>query len=337
MTGHEGGSLVLPPAWIGDAVLALPSIRSLAALGPVAILAHPRVAPLFDLAGGFARVERFAGPAASIAGLRQARSLGLRGNARAVVLPRSLSSAIRARASGVRERIGIDDEGRRLLLTKPVRIPWPARTRHIVEEFALVAEAAGAERPQAVPRVALSEACAERGRALLAAAGVDRARPLVTLAPGAAFGPAKRWAPHRYALVAQRAAAAGCVVLLVGGDADRAVTAAVARAAADPRGVVDLAGKTDLAALAAILAASRVSLVNDSGPMHLAAAVGTPVVALFGSTNPAWTAPIGDGHAVLRYPVPCSPCYRRTCPIGAVCFAGISVDAAWAEVARRIA
>jgi heptosyltransferase-2 len=318
-------------------------MRAIAALGPVHVWGPARGTSLYRLAGGFAEVTDFAGGAFSLAGVRQARAIGAQTPRRVVVFPRSFSSAVRAAVVGARERIGIDDEARGLLLTRRVALPWAARSRHLAEEFARIAEAAGAVRPDDAPRLSLDAAHRRRAAALLAARGASlEARPLVAVCPGAAFGPAKRWAAERFADVAARARGAGADVALLGADADRDATAAVARALsradapACGAAALDLTGATDLPLLAALLALARVALVNDSGPMHLAAAVGTPVVALFGSTSPDWTAPLGAGHTVIRYPVPCSPCFRRDCPIGLLCFEGIDADRVWEEVARRI-
>lgn len=335
VSGREA-SLAIPPSWLGDAVLSLPALHALAGLGPVALLAHPRVAPLFALDGGLGRAEPFAGPVLSPAAWRQAARLRALRPARAVVFAPSLSAAARAASTGAPERVGIEAPGRSAFLNRRVRVPWPARSRHVADEFALVARAAGAGAPDAAPRLALGERTLEAGRSLLRARGADPGAPLVAVCPGATYGPAKRWLPDRFAEIVRRAAAAGAVPLLLGGAADRDVCADVG-ARARGAGAIDLAGATDLAALAALLALARVAVANDSGPMHLAAAVGTPVVALFGSTNPEWTAPRGPGHALLRHAVACSPCYRRTCPIGLLCFAGIDADVVWAAARERLA
>jgi lipopolysaccharide heptosyltransferase II len=299
---------------------------ALETLGALTILAHPRVAPLYAI-GFEGRVRAFAPRLASPRALRETSALRAFAPSAAVVFPRSFSSALRAFLTGARERVGIDDEARGGLLTRRVRIPWPPRSRHLFEEFAAIVAAAGAPPPGAAPRIAISAEARERAWRLLEARGARRGERFVAMSPGAAFGPAKRWPAERFADLGARVASHGAGVVLVGSAADRPVTEDVARriaaAAALP---IDLTGATDIAALAAVLSIASVAVVNDSGPMHIAAAVGTPVVALFGSTNPDWTRPLDDRAAALRYPVPCSPCYRRECPIGLPCFDGISVD-----------
>lgn len=329
--------VAIAPGWLGDAVLSLPAMHALEALGALTILAHPRVAPLYGIGFGD-RVRTFAPRIASPRALREASALRALGPAAAVVFPRSFSSALRAFLIGARERIGIDDEARGGLLTRRVRIPWPPRSRHLFEEFAAIAAAAGAQPPDAAPRIAISLDARERAWRLLEARGARRGERFVALSPGAAFGPAKRWPAARFAELGARVASSGAGVVLVGSGADRPVTDEVARriAAAAPA-PIDLTGATDVPTLAAILSIASVAVANDSGPMHVAAAVGTPVVALFGSTNPDWTRPLNDRAVALRYPVPCSPCYRRECPIGLQCFDGISVDRALRAALARLA
>jgi heptosyltransferase-2 len=142
------------------------------------------------------------------------------------------------------------------------------------------------------------------------------------VAPGATYGPAKRWSAPGFAQVARTLALEhGWRVVVVGGEGDRAPAAAVTAALRVAEGptVVDLAGTTTVQELAAVLAGARLVIANDSGPMHLAAAVGAPLVGLFGSTEPGWTAPLG-GIAVTTEPRPaCAPCFERTCDVGYVC------------------
>ena len=312
-------------------------MHALEALGALTILAHPRVAPLYGIDFGD-RVRTFAPRIASLRALRESSALRAVAPEAAVVFPRSFSSALRAFLTGARERIGIDDEARGGLLTRRVRIPWPARSRHLFEEFAAIAAAAGARPPDAAPRIAISAEAREGAWRLLETHGARRGERFVALSPGAAFGPAKRWPSERFAELGARVASSGVGVVLVGGPADRRVTEVVARRiAAGAPAPIDLTGATDIPALAAVLSIASVAVANDSGPMHIAAAVGTPVVALFGSTNPDWTRPLHDRAVALRYPVPCSPCYRRDCPIGLQCFDGISVDRALREVEARLA
>ena len=162
--------------------------------------------------------------------------------------------------------------------------------------------------------------------------GITEDTPFVVFAPGAAYGRAKQWLPSRFADLARLLSADGIKTALVGAKGDLASCAEVARAAE----VTNLAGKTDLTTLAAVLSRSRAAVTNDSGAMHLAAAAGVPVTALFGPTNERATAPIGN-HDVLLKPVFCRPCMLRECPIDHRCMKRISSDEVFATVERRLA
>jgi heptosyltransferase-2 len=144
----------------------------------------------------------------------------------------------------------------------------------------------------------------------------------VVLQPGATYGPAKRWSADRFGEVARALCAAGATVAVAGGPGDEEAVGRVVSAAP----VLDFSGRTRVGVLGAALEAADVVITNDTGPMHLAAAVGTPTVAIFGSTNPVWTAPFGPRHHVVREPVPCSPCYQRDCSIGYLCLEGIPAE-----------
>jgi heptosyltransferase-2 len=176
-----------------------------------------------------------------------------------------------------------------------------------------------------VPRVVVTEEWRRSARLLWN----EDVRPRVAMQPGAAFGSAKRWFPERFARLARELSERGMDVAFVGGEKDRDV---VARVAAGAPGARDLSGRTSIGVLAAVLESADVLVTNDTGPMHLAAACGTPTLAIFGSTNPLWTAPFGPGHRVIREETACSPCYLRECRIGTLCMERVSVKRVLAEV-----
>jgi heptosyltransferase-2 len=155
-------------------------------------------------------------------------------------------------------------------------------------------------------------------------------RPIFALNPGAEYGPAKRWPLDRFAAAAREIQElTNCVWLILGGKSDQASAAEIHSALRTPHSALNLAGQTTLRELMALLKLSRLLLTNDTGPMHVAAALGTPVVVPFGSTSPELTGPglPGDArHRLLKSDAPCSPCFRRTCPIDFRCMTGISVE-----------
>jgi len=183
--------------------------------------------------------------------------------------------------------------------------------------------------------VPVPAAGAGQAETLLAAAGVAAGTRLVGFAPGAAYGSAKRWPPERVAEAIARLVAAGARAVLVGAAGDREIARAIQSAlepAARPS-VVDLVGATDVKTLMAVLARCDVVVANDSGAMHVASAVGRPVVAIFGPTDERATAPLGP-HTLVRHDVWCRPCLLRACPIDHRCLRGIHA-ATVAEAARR--
>jgi heptosyltransferase-2 len=206
--------------------------------------------------------------------------------------------------------------------------------RHLVAALGLEGHADGE------PRIVPSPSSVEQADALLSAAGVPRSTRLVGFAPGAAYGQAKQWLPDRVAALAARLIREGgdpVSVVLVGAthdrDAGRAIESWLRANAPDTAGrMVNLIGRTSLRALVGLLSRMVTVVANDSGAMHLAAALGRPVVALFGPTDDRVTRPIGDHH-VLTAPVFCRPCLLRDCPIDHRCMKGISVDDVYAAVA----
>lgn len=243
----------------------------------------------------------------------------------ALLLTDSLSSAILAVLSGVPRRVGYAAELRGLLLTRRVPRTAARRSRPRVEEYAALARAADLEVRETMPRIAALEEERARAVALLRETGFQGGA-LAVLAPGASYGPAKRWDPDGFAALARALARNGARSILVGGKEDAGPSAAVARLAGDA--ALDLTGATDLPTLAGLLDLSVLAASNDSGVMHLAAALGKPTVAVFGSTSPVWSAALAPWVRALYAAYPCSPCFRRTCPIGYGCLRSIDASQA---------
>lgn len=324
-----GGIVIFAPNWLGDAVMALPAVAAVR-LGrqgtPVTVAARPAVAPLFDLVDGVtvARLERGSG---AVDMLRQGRF------DTAVLLPNSLNVARLARQAGIGERWGYAADFRSLLLTRA--IARPSRL-HQVESYRHLARALGFPDADPVPRIDLTAALREEGRTRLIEAGWDGARPLVAMAPGAAFGTAKRWPAASFAALADRYAQRGVATLMLGSAADAGAGAEVIANLQPPTSnlqpptstlLLDLMGRTDLRMLAAVLVQAQTLVTNDSGAMHLAAALGVNVTAMFGPTIATETHPLGRGRtAVVSSSVWCRPCMLRECPLTHRCMREITVD-----------
>jgi heptosyltransferase-2 len=323
--------VVVAPNWLGDAVMSLRAVESLARVDNLrtAVMASAYVARVY---AGVDAVDELwvdgdGGRGARIA--RRARALRAYGADCAVILPPSFSSALAPWLARVPRRVGFRSDARSPLLTHA--LAPPPRTVHLSDSYARLAQAAcgagGSEVETSAPRLRVYARERDAVADKLARAGV-RAGEYVLVVPGAAFGPAKSWPWERY-----RALCADLVrahpVVLAGSAADRALCE---RIAAGLPGVVNLAGATTLGEFFALAEGARVLVANDSGAPHVAAALGVPVVVLFGSTSPAWTAPRGERVDVLQHWVHCNPCFRRTCPTQLECFNGIEA----ADVAARV-
>ena len=334
MTGTAGAASALAvrlPNWLGDTILARRAVDSLAARFAdrrLVLVARPWASELF--AATWPGAEWLEAPTSGGRWLSAVPALRRAGVEMCVVFPPSLSARLHAFAAGVPRRLGLGGEMGDFLLT--ARAPRGARgLRHLEDEYLDVARVAGASALAARALVAPERGLAA-ARALLAEALGTAPRPFLAVAPGARYGPAKRWPAERFAEAARLwAGPRGADVVVLGGLEDVAAAASVV--AASPRGpgrTVSLAGRTDVAGLAGILALAGGALSNDSGTAHLAAALGRPTVAIFGSTDPRWTGPRGPAVRLLAAPPACAPCYRRRCgiPDRYLCLRALSAEAA---------
>lgn len=325
-------TLVVAPNWVGDLVMAEPVFAALAASGRALVaLVRPGLRPLAELLPGVAGTIERAGEE----GETVARLVGA-GCAEAVVLPRSFRAAKLARAAGIPTRYGYRGDFRGPLLAPSV--PRPRGRRPQIEDYRELLAAMGVAPPGSwVPRLELPVALRARGRERLARARAPAGEgPLVGLFPGAEWGPSKRWPMKSFARLAvelrRRVPALRAVVVAGPKEVWLAVRVHEESGKLHPVVGPDL----DLAGLAAVISHLDVLVTNDSGPMHLAAALGVPTVALFGPTDPRRTAPAGDGHEVLYRDLWCSPCFRRHCPLlHHRCLKGIPVGQA-ADAAEGI-
>jgi len=308
-------------------VFAIPAVQSVAACRPGARVFLVGPSGVCDLLRGMVPWETLPLDGARI-GSRLATAWRLRSRRPdlAVVFPESFSSALEAWVAGAPRRLGRPTQGRRALLTDPIGFGARPRTRHVVDEYLDLARAVGGSIGERTPHLILHPEDVRAAEGLLPDGGEPWRLGLV---PGARYGPAKRWPPERFADLARRFGQrrGDGEVVLFGSAEERFLCEWIASRV---RGrVVSVAGRTRPGVLAACLARCSLVVGNDTGPTHVAAAVGTPVVAVFGSTNPVWTAPVGARQRVVRRPVECSPCYLRRCDRGYPCLAAITVDDVW--------
>lgn len=299
-------TVIRAPNHLGDLVMALPALLA----APDADVQVARwLVPILEMVPGFAADSETTGrrilamDRGRSGFLRAARTLRAGGYDRGILLTPSLSSALLFTAGRVRRRRGLLADARGPLLHEKVE-PAIAEELHRSAFYHHLVTGETLESPP-VPRLVVPESARERWTALVG----PGEGPWVGIFPGS-NAPSRRWDPDRFAAVARSLAGRGARVAVFGGPGERELAAEAAGEWA-----LNLAGRTDLPTLAAGLAACSLLVTNDSGPMHLAAAVGTPTVSVQGASDPRETRPLGPGHAYLqRAELPCVPCVRNHCP-----------------------
>ncbi|MFM8469846.1 MAG: lipopolysaccharide heptosyltransferase II [Limisphaerales bacterium] len=354
--------------WLGDAVMTTPALLRLREALPqthITLLTHEKLAGLWPGHPAVNEVIAFA-PKEGV--FTVARRLRHAGYDAALVLPNSIRTGLEVRLAGIPRRIGYAGSWRNWLLTEPVpwrtdavkmhkrtaaevrqlvvaghgaqpRVPTTPKSSHHIFHYLPLAETLGAKAEPLAPQIAVSDAEVATVQGKF---GLPRSL-LIGLNAGAEYGPAKRWPADRFIAVAKELRARlDCSFVIFGGAADNALATEIATALGSaPAGVVtNLAGRTSLRELCAALRACRVVLTNDTGPMHLAAAVGAHVVGLFGSTSIELTGPGLPGdtrHTLLRGEAPCAPCFLRECPVDFRCMKSLTAEQVLDAVARAAA
>jgi heptosyltransferase-2 len=313
-------TLIVAPSWVGDAILAEPLIAMLREPyedPSIDVLAPPWCAPVFRRVRGVRRIVDIPIPHGKLdlrTRRRIAAELRREGYARAFVLPLSWKSALIPYFARIPRRIGYKGEARYVLVNDLRRLDAKSLPR-LVDRFGALAGPPGTRVPMP-PAPVLVPDTANRDAAIrqLRLKGEG---PVAVLCPGAEYGPAKRWPPTHFADLARRLIESGARVWVVGSPNDRlAADALIAAAGESARHLRDLTGKTDLGTAIDLMSGAAVVVSNDSGLMHAAAAVGAPVVALFGSSSPVYTPPLSTQARVARIEIECSPCFKRECPLG---------------------
>lgn len=319
-------TLIVAPAWIGDMVMAGSLVSALKAAEPegaVDLVAPPWTAPLGARMPGVRQSHAFAsahGRLDFLERLRFGRSLkGLYDLA--IVLPRSLKSALIPFAAGVPARRGYLGEMRYGLLTEPRRLDKDGLPRTI-DQFTALAGPPGS--PPAVTRPVLTTDAAEAA-GLAGRLGLALDRPVIALCPGAEYGPAKQWPAEHFAALGRDLAARGHALWLFGSPKEAALGQGIAEAIGPA--ATNVAGRTALLESVDLLGLCAGAVSNDSGLMHVAAALGLPVVGIYGSTSPGHTPPMGERAIVAEMDLSCRPCFQRTCPLGHLdCLRTLSPD-----------
>jgi len=328
--------LVRSGNWLGDAVIGTPAVQAIKRGRPdvrLTVLTRQKLVeywkriPEVDDTIAIAESDSIWTVAAKLRGKFDV----------AIVLPNSIRSALEVWLAGIPRRVGHPARWRRRFLNQTVPDPKPEElrrpARHQVHHYFELARLVGADLG---PRKEQTEGGAFARSAVPRRMLDNGQKPKIGLCVGAEYGPAKRWLPERFAQTAKEVLLkADCQWVLFGTEADAATGAEIERQLEGC--CVNLIGKTTLSELMDRLAECRLLLTNDTGTMHLSALLGVPTVAIFGSTEPRLTAPLGPGHQILRHQVECSPCFRRECPMDFRCMKAVTVEETVAAVLRGIA
>jgi heptosyltransferase II len=338
--------LIRATNWVGDAIMALPALQAVRQRfvgAHIAILALPYVAEIYEGQGIADELIVYD---------RKGEHAGIRGRERlvatlqskqfdtALLLQNAFDAAWIAWRAGIPQRIGYNRDGRGLLLTKGIPVPKPggilAHEKFYYLE--LLRRVGWLESLPNVAEIALRvkaeqlEEAEGKLRVLGARVGVTR----VAVGAGASYGSAKCWPPERFAqALNQLRSERDADIVLFGTAAETNVSAAIQAGLSQP--ALDLTGKTQIAELSALLSRCSVFLGNDSGAMHVAAAVGLPVVAVFGPTDPFGTAPVTPRCTIVQEMPYCSPCFLRRCPTDHRCMTAVTPEMVSAPLLRTLA
>ncbi len=326
--------LIVAPSWVGDTVLAQPMFRLLHqrhANLTLDVLAPPSTLPLLARMPEVRRgiVARFGHGELKFAERRRlARELQAEHYDQAIVLPNSMKSALIPLLARIPLRTGFRGEMRYGLLNDVRRLE-PRALPKMVERFAVLALDRGAALPRPLPAPALS-VDVENSKKLIKKQNLNHDKPLAVFCPGAEYGPAKRWPAAYFGALARQAAQAGYAVGLIGSPKDVAIGDDIVRAS--DGACVNLCGKTSLEDAIDLIGGAALVVTNDSGLMHIAAALGRPTLALYGSSSPAFTPPLSDKANIIKIDIACSPCFKRECPLGHFnCMRQLTPEQVWSN------
>ena len=318
--------LLRAPNWVGDTAVATPSMKAIRAKFPdaeITVMVRPSVSGVFASAKYVDRVWTKPKPSGIREWLRLALEVRRQHFDLAILFPNSFESAAMVFLGGVRERIGYAMDSRGWMLTR--RIQGEKRKVHHVEYYLELAKAVSADVSHPSMEITARPEDRANARKLLADSGITTNERFMILSPGAAFGAAKRWGDQQFAEAADKLAEEfNLAVVVIGSEGERFISDSIHKFMNQPATILN--GKTNLETLIGLIAESDLMLGNDSGPVHLAAALGIPTVAVFGATDYVVAAPYGRLGRAVHVPVECSPCWLRECPIDHRCMTRVSPE-----------
>lgn len=326
--------------WIGDAVMSEPALSAIRHAFPkaeITLLVKPAVAELFQqhpvidhllVYEHRGRHARLSGKWALRTELRHGRFDV------AILFQNAFEAALLAFLAGIPRRYGYGTDGRGFLLTDSIAVPSRTTLGHQTQYYVDLLRPLGITPSPAAPRLFVSEVEEEHMKQRLSKSGIQATERLIGINPGSTYGSAKRWLPERFAEAMDRVVEQfGGRVVIVGAMGEEALGQAVAEKMRSKP--VVLSGRTSIRELMSVIKQCRLFVTNDTGPMHIAAAFGVPVVAVFGPTDFRTTSPVGETHQIVREPVECSPCLLRECPIDHRCMTRVTVEQVY-EAAKQM-
>lgn len=330
--------VVRAPNWIGDSILALPAVRCLSQNFPEAqiwIAAKPWVKDLFQSHDFIKGVIPL--PAANdFKSMRKsAKVMKAFHFDTGVLLANSFGSALLLYLAKVPHRWGYSRDGRAFLLTRKVSLKRNKHSSHQADYYMALISGLGLKTHSPKLFLPLTREEKEEARKLLFSQGIETERPLVILNPGASYGPAKRWPAQNYAALGRLLQEKNKANILITGSADEGELGHSIASLMATKPLV-LTGQTDLRRLAALISQSTLFVTNDSGPMHMANALGVPVIAIFGPTDPRATGPFQDPAVVIKKDTVCWPCSYRDCPFDHRCMMAIAPEEIFAACQRFV-
>jgi heptosyltransferase-2 len=321
--------------WVGDAVMSMPAFEAVRENFPeshITVLARPWVAPLYKSHPAVNEVLPYNRGCGFLKDssefLRVIRLIRALHFDMAVLFQNAFEAALIARLGGIKIRVGYNTDGRGFLLSHSVVRGKEVLKLHQVEYYLTLLRAIGWDAPTRDPVLRADPEAVARVRSLLSSKGIEDKDLLVGLSPGAAYGPAKRWPVERFAAIGDRAIKDwGAKVVVVGNEKEKDLGETLISATSP--GAVNFCGMTGLGDALALIKRCRLFVSNDSGLMHVAAALNVPTVAIFGSTDPVATGPRGKNARIVKKDMECSPCLRPECPVGYRCLLSVQPDDVW--------
>ncbi len=317
--------------WIGDVIMTLPAISAVRHSLPrsrITVLAKPWVAELYRISPDVDDVIEYKSPGIhdGIAGkLRLAGQLKKRNFAMAILLQNAIEAAIIAWLARIPLRMGYNSDGRGVLLTHSVQRTREIRAIHQIHYYLEMLKSLGFQPAGEAPCLSMDGEFKKISQDILNRHHIKPDDTLIGMAPGATFGPAKMWFPERFAEVGDKLVDTfSAKIILFGSKGDKERAESLQQYSKNL--FINLAGTTSLKEAIALIAACRLFITNDSGLMHLAGALGIPLVAVFGPTNPVTTSPVGEKSIVIHHDIACSPCLKKVCPTDFRCMDMIGVD-----------